>query len=440
LLGKQKISMKNKLLKTLPYLIISILVGVTAVYAGTLTPPGTASNTMYSLTDIFNLSAGTTTTLGSGTIETTPTEVIASGKTLTQVYTAITGELAKLTNGKIAKNVSAFGFIGTLYGDADASKVLDTATYAGTITTKTLSNANDTVSAGYYAATTLSAVDTDLASGNIKKNTSIFGIAGDSNVVDTSSGDAATTDIASGKKAWVDGAEVTGEASGGVDLSNMFNGSCKDAYACPNDTEFPGGNQALGGVDDSNADTYCVTHAPPVNRYETTWKTCIETNDYCDTDTNNNGVNDSGANAKDEATGLVWSFPCSGSGCVTWNTEIDTDVLTEDCPPEGEDCAYSNGIDTYYSWDNLRIDNNGKTAQLLCSSHYGWYLPHQKQLMQAYIDGAYGNLEPQGVWRWYWSATTNAGESTNAVSINLAGGLSSMDSKHWSTSLVRCVR
>ena len=38
----------------------------------------------------------------------------------------------------------------------------------------------------------------------------IFGVAGNSNVVDTSSGDATAGDMLSGKKAWVDGSEVTG--------------------------------------------------------------------------------------------------------------------------------------------------------------------------------------------------------------------------------------
>ncbi|MBU2574619.1 MAG: hypothetical protein KKH28_11140, partial [Elusimicrobia bacterium] len=48
----------------------------------------------------------------------------------------------------------------------------------GTMATQTLDPANDTVLAGYYAATTLSAVDADLAAGNIAVSTTIFGKAG----------------------------------------------------------------------------------------------------------------------------------------------------------------------------------------------------------------------------------------------------------------------
>ncbi len=44
--------------------------------------------------------------------------------------------------------------------------------------TRTLSAANETVQEGYYAATTLSAVDADLAAANIKSGTTIFGFLG----------------------------------------------------------------------------------------------------------------------------------------------------------------------------------------------------------------------------------------------------------------------
>ena len=53
---------------------------------------------------------------------------------------------------------------------AQAAKILDDTTISGvtgTIATLTISAANDTIAAGYYAATTLSARDTDLAVGNI---------------------------------------------------------------------------------------------------------------------------------------------------------------------------------------------------------------------------------------------------------------------------------
>ena len=64
---------------------------------------------------------------------------------------------------------------------AQAAKILDDTTISGitgTIATRTLSAANDTVAEGYYAATTLSAVDADLAAANIVSGTTIFGVVG----------------------------------------------------------------------------------------------------------------------------------------------------------------------------------------------------------------------------------------------------------------------
>jgi len=67
------------------------------------------------------------------------------------------------------------------YDVPSAANVRETDTVAGvtgTVLTKTLSAANETVDAGYYAATTLSTVDADLAAANIAVGTTIFGFAG----------------------------------------------------------------------------------------------------------------------------------------------------------------------------------------------------------------------------------------------------------------------
>jgi hypothetical protein len=52
--------------------------------------------------------------------------------------------------------------------------------------------------------------DPDLISANIKAGANIFGVAGNSNVVDTSPGTAVAADILSGKVAFVDGTQVNG--------------------------------------------------------------------------------------------------------------------------------------------------------------------------------------------------------------------------------------
>ena len=79
---------------------------------------------------------------------------------------------------------------------------------AETITPGTV---NKTIASGLYLnGTQTIAGDADLVSANIKAGANIFGVAGNSNVVDTSAGDAVAGNILSGKKAYVDGSLVTG--------------------------------------------------------------------------------------------------------------------------------------------------------------------------------------------------------------------------------------
>lgn len=223
----------------------------------------------------------------------------------------------------------------------------------------------------------------------------------------------------------------------GTLLGNIFNGTCDDSSgdffaAC----EYwglagTGGSQANGGVDDFNGGQLGGT--PPSDRYATSWTTCTSGNSYC-------GTGDSGAAAKDNVTGLVWSYPCKDTGCSAWDTETDTATLTNGCLFDGA-CAYFD-TDTLYTWSNGGANNNSLTASELCSSHAGWSLPHQKQLMQAYIDGSYGNLEPQGVYRYYWSSTY-VSFGTNEFSrwvwiVNLSDGYA-FDNKRTTMHSIRCV-
>lgn len=77
--------------------------------------------------------------------------------------------------------------------------------------TYTPGTATQTIAAGQYlsGAQTIEG-DPDLISGNIRGECSIFGVDGDSNVVNTSTGDATPAHMLSGKKAYVKGKLVTG--------------------------------------------------------------------------------------------------------------------------------------------------------------------------------------------------------------------------------------
>ncbi|HNV70042.1 MAG TPA: hypothetical protein PKO06_10105, partial [Candidatus Ozemobacteraceae bacterium] len=70
--------------------------------------------------------------------------------------------------------------------------------------------ATQTIPQGYYDGNGKVRGDANLVTGNIKAGTTIFGVTGKTEVVDTTSGDATAEEILSGNKAWVGGVEVTG--------------------------------------------------------------------------------------------------------------------------------------------------------------------------------------------------------------------------------------
>lgn len=85
---------------------------------------------------------------------------------------------------------------------------------SGTISTK---NGTVTIARGYHnggGSVSLRVTEKNkLISTNIKSGVSLFGVAGDSNVVDTSDADATAGQILSGKKAYVRGTMITGTLS-----------------------------------------------------------------------------------------------------------------------------------------------------------------------------------------------------------------------------------
>ena len=197
--------------------VISVLIISVIVKAGSLTPTSSPAATSYTLTDIYNR-LNTNTVATEGNHDFAPgASPAGSFYSLTQIY----DKIPTITANTVKSGTSYLGVDGTLVPDGTAteSDCLNTKTFysgdswtqkTGSLATQTLSAASVTVTAGNYAATTLSVVDVDLVTGNIKSGINLFGIDGNGSVVDTSSGDAATSDILSGKIAWVDGMERNG--------------------------------------------------------------------------------------------------------------------------------------------------------------------------------------------------------------------------------------
>ncbi len=200
--------------------ITALTLAFVAVAGDTDSPaaPNLPVSAMYHLEDIYNrLDTGAAGAKRAGAFEEPTAGDFAagapgdSGPTLDDVMgaaPAANGNAATagdVLSGKVFWGLDA-GAWGQQTGTVPAGNALTGADGSLTIT----------ITNGLYTGLeTATAQDSDLTSGNIRSGANIFGVAGDSNVVNTSSGDATAGDIATGKKAWVDGAEITGTASGG---------------------------------------------------------------------------------------------------------------------------------------------------------------------------------------------------------------------------------
>ena len=186
--------------------------------------------------------AAVTGTIATVTLSGTTTNMVAGYYAATNLAQVATN----LATANIKAGMTIFGVAGktevvdTTSGNAGAGDVMSDkkayvagALVTGTIATRTLSTTNDTVDAGYYAATTLHAVDPDLATNNIRSGVTIFGVTGKTEVVDTTSGNAVASDVRSGQVAWVQGVAVTGTIET-VTLSGTTTNLAAGYYAATN--------------------------------------------------------------------------------------------------------------------------------------------------------------------------------------------------------------
>ena len=308
---------------------------------------------------------------------------------------------ADLSTGNILKDVDIFGVVGTALeasGDATAADVLSGKTFSndsatgvsGTMTDNGAVNITPgttakTIPAGYHNGSGTVDGDADLASGNIRNTVNIFGIDGDSNVVDTSSGDAVAADIASGKVAWVDGSEITGTST------------CCDEAQVPK----TGQTTSYNANDDGDLEKGLALPSP---RF---------------TDNNDGTVTDN-------LTKLVW---LKNATCVTraWTTAIVfANNLYDgyDMPGPGTDCDLSDGS----SAGDWRLPN---IKELLSLINYEYYAPalSNEQGVAQWTDGdPFTNVE-SGDTDLYWSSTTWMNNTGAAWGMKMAGGATGAEEK-----------
>jgi len=276
-------------------------------------------------------------------------------------------------------------------------------------TVQTLSAANDTVAAGYYAATTLSLVDTDLAVGNIKPGVTIFGFAG----TYTSDADAIAGNILSGKTAYVNGVKLTGS------LATQTLSAANDTVTAGNydattlsavDTDLAVENIKSGVTIFGKTGTIALPDTGQVTSYATTFD---DDADYVPATTQMNYTDNGDGTTTDNRTGLMWAKDGSGAGC-------------------------NNGA-------ALNWENAGLFCQNLTFATYtDWRLPNAKELFSLVkFEGTAPFIDqtsfPNTVSDYYWTSTTCVPGTTNAVSVTFNKGYVDYNDKT-NTIYVRPVR
>lgn len=150
------------------------------------------------------------------------------------------------------------------------------------------------------------------------------------------------------------------------------------------------------------------TNSQDQNKEESTWETY--------TDTNLSGaLVASGEVKKDTRTGLYWTncydVTSGGGSCDTIENSFVLNGVISDTD-DGLDAEGGAAVDFC---EALALDSNGDGTD-----ETDWYLPSQKELMQAYINGSANNIpEPA---RLYWSSTEYYNSSSNAWNVLLFNG------------------
>jgi hypothetical protein len=207
---KRRFNEMKKLMVVALTLMVMLCFGAIS-FAGNLDDTGlptSPSSAMFTLEDIYyRLDTGAAGAKRSGAfVEPSSGPTAGTGHTLDEVMGL--APTVDDTNGAVpAEILSGKTFWGLTIGNWG----LKTGTMTNNVAvTYTPTTTNQTVAEGYHNGSGVVSGDTDLVTTNIRSGINIFGVAGDSNVVNTSSGDAGSGDILNGKKAWIDGSEVTG--------------------------------------------------------------------------------------------------------------------------------------------------------------------------------------------------------------------------------------
>jgi hypothetical protein len=219
------------------------------------------------------------------------------------------------------------------------------------------------------------------------------------------------------------------EPGGDLSASDVFSG--KTFYGGSNDRDVQTGtwDQSLVEFDDYKDDGSAEDSASE----ESSW-------------TNTAGNETTGV-WRDNRTGLYWSasqgqmsniFPDDDSDSETPTCDFFNESLypaRRDYSCSGPDCDSDCG-NAINACAQLSLEAvTGQGVQI------DWYLPSQKELLQAYLDGIYNQTNATfATFNRFWSSTEFSDISGYAWDVNSAYGLTNITAKTTGTRYVRCVR
>ena len=154
------------------------------------------------------------------------------------------------------------------------------------------------------------------------------------------------------------------------------------------------------------------------------------------TNTANVGVGSTLNVWKDNTTGLYWSASQGTSSNIFTQVSLGTCDFFATVPRgnyAGGDADCGNAINACGTLSLEAVTGQGAKTD--------WYLPTQKELMQAYLDGIYnqaGDIFTTD--SRFWSSTEDSGNATRAWTVYLSNGRTYGSTKTLTAYSVRCVR
>ncbi len=446
--------------------LISVLVIFTVVKASVSTfdvPSGEPAATFYSLPEIYDfITANTAATVDSPALDWS-VSLQGTGHTLTEIYNALTG---LITAENVFTDITYLGTTGTL------KLACATSTFDGTsnLVATAYDGSGNGANRWCMATSTASASASDIV---LYKSAWVNGIEINGSFASTT--ETATTtgvDITPPAGTWFSKITVaitnliasvikSGETVGGVSGSLLPSGGTATAANVASGATFFGASQTNWTLQTGTFDPWTPQKLQTIDDWlnsggivgeytaeEATWSAVSGSPFNAGFATSSTPLNYypvgsnmylmSGVVKQDARTGLWWSDVAS-IGAVTAVATTTTNDFSLTIP------RVTGTGDGTRPWDTATTTATNGNAINFCNAlnnisfggHNDWYLPTQKQLQQAYIDGSANNLPNPGYT--FWSSTEYYNTTAIAWPVTLTSGYTNVTTKA-SSNYVRCVR